>query len=315
MSERIPLIVVAGPTASGKTALAVELCLRLGGEVVCADSMQIYRKMNIATAKPTEAEMKGVKHHIVDFLDPQETFSVADYVELAHKAVADIHSRNKIPVVCGGTGLYISSLTDNIRFEKTCSETSMRSELKALADEKGGGYLLEMLREFDPESAERLHENNISRIIRAIEIYRITGKTMSEQIKNSRSDGSLYDVCFICLDYRDRNILYDRIGRRVDKMLEDGLLDEARLFFSDDSLKTSRQAIGYKELAPYFEGNSSLEECIENLKRATRNYAKRQLTWFRRCENVNYIYPDECKNFENTVNEALRIIAHSGIKE
>ncbi len=313
MSGRIPLAVIAGPTASGKTALAVELCLRLGGEVVCADSMQIYKKMSIATAKPTPEEMKGVKHHLVDFLEPSESFSVADYVLLAHKAAADIYSRGKLPVVCGGTGLYISSLTDNLQFEKTCSETSSRASLKALADERGGGYLLEILRGFDPETAERLHENNVSRIIRAIEVYETTGKTMSEQIKNSRSEPSPYNVCFICLDYRDREILYSRISERVDKMLENGLLEEAREFFNDSTLKTSRQAIGYKELAPYFEGTKTLDECIESLKQATRRYAKRQLTWFRRCENVNYIYPDECGSFENTVNEAAEIIAGSGI--
>ena len=315
MSGRIPLVVIAGPTASGKTALAVELCLRLDGEVVSADSMQIYKHMEIATAKPTAEEMRGVRHHLIDFLEPNEPFSVADYVDLAHKAVADIHSRNKLPIVCGGTGLYISSLIDNIRFEKSCPETGLRDELKAIAAEKGGGYLKEMLRQFDPETAERLHENNLSRIIRAIEIYKTTGLTVSEQNRNSRLSGSPYDVCFICLDFKDRSVLYDRIDRRVDDMMSRGLLGEARQFCLDGSLKTSRQAIGYKELAPYFSGEDSLESCVENLKKATRRYAKRQLTWFRRCENVNYIYPDECETFENTVGEAMKVIAASKIKE
>lgn len=289
----IKIAVIAGPTASGKTALAAEVAKRLHGEVVCADSMQIYRGMNIATAKPTIDEMQGVPHHIVDFLEPSEAFSVADYVELAHKVISDISSRGSLPIICGGTGLYIDSLTENIAFQQTVSETPVRSELKALAAEKGNAYLLEILREIDPECAARLHENNINRIIRAIEVYRTTGVTMSEQIRLSRQSGSPYSVCRICLDYRDRSVLYDRIDRRVDIMLENGLLDEAEKVLSDGTLKTARQAIGYKELAPYFSGELPLSECIDNLKRSTRRYAKRQLTWFRRNPDANWLYPDE----------------------
>lgn len=289
----IKIAVIAGPTASGKTALAAEVAKRLHGEVVCADSMQIYRGMNIATAKPTIDEMQGVPHHIVDFMEPSEAFSVADYVELAHKVISDISSRGSLPIICGGTGLYIDSLTENIAFQQTVSETPVRSELKALAAEKGNAYLLEILREIDLECATRLHENNINRIIRAIEVYRTTGVTMSEQIRLSRQSGSPYSVCRICLDYRDRSVLYDRIDRRVDIMLENGLLDEAEKVLSDGTLKTARQAIGYKELAPYFAGELPLSECIDNLKRSTRRYAKRQLTWFRRNPDANWLYPDE----------------------
>lgn len=304
----IPLIVVAGPTASGKTSLAVEIAKRLGAEVVCADSMQIYKCMDIATAKPTREEMNGIPHHIVDFLDPSDEFSVADYVELAHKVIADIDKRGKVAVVCGGTGLYINSLIDNIQFQDTCSKTDIRSELKALAAEKGNSYLLEMLRDIDPASAERLHENNLSRIIRAIEIYKATGVTMSEQIKNSRLDGSPYDVCMLVLDYKNRQMLYDRIDRRVDVMLEQGLLAEAEKVLSDGTLKTARQAIGYKELAPYFAGEATLEDCIANLKQSTRRYAKRQLTWFRRNENALWIYPDEFGSFDELAEKAMEII-------
>lgn len=302
--NKIPIVVVAGPTASGKTALAVELAKRYGAEVVCADSMQIYRGMDIATAKPTKEEMQGVPHHIVDFLDPNEEFSVADYVELAHSVIKDIYSRGKLAIVCGGTGLYISSLIDNIQFQETCSKTDVRAELKALAQENGSGHLLDMLREFDPESAERLHENNLSRIIRAIEIYKTTGVTMSEQIRNSKLEESPYDVCMIVLDYKDRSKLYERIDRRVDLMLSVGLLNEAENVLSNETLKTARQAIGYKELAPYFTGDASLEECIESLKRSTRRYAKRQLTWFRRCENSIWLYPDDAGSFENLIESA-----------
>lgn len=302
--KKIPLIAVAGPTASGKTSLAVELCIRLGGEVVSADSMQIYRGMDIATAKPTTEEMRGVPHHLVDFLDIGSEFSVADYVAAAHEAIGDISNRGKLPVVCGGTGLYIDSLIENIRFEKTVSSTPLRAELKKLAEEKGGGHLLEMLRNIDPETASRLHENNLNRIIRALEVYKTTGETMSEQIKNSRSEESPYNACVLGLDYKDRQVLYERIGRRVDMMLEAGLLEEAERVISDPRLKTARQAIGHKELAPYFEGTAPLEECIENLKQATRRYAKRQLTWFRRNKSIHWLYPDEAESFEALADSA-----------
>ena len=302
--KKIPLIAVAGPTASGKTSLAVELCIRLGGEVVSADSMQLYRGMDIATAKPTPEEMRGVPHHLVDFLDIGSEFSVADYVAAAHEAIGDISNRGKLPVVCGGTGLYIDSLIENIRFEKTVSSTPLRAELKKLAEEKGGGHLLEMLRNIDPETASRLHENNLNRIIRALEVYKTTGETMSEQIKNSRSEESPYNACVLGLDYKDRQVLYERIGRRVDMMLEAGLLEEAERVVSDPRLKTARQAIGYKELAPYFEGTAPLEECIENLKQATRRYAKRQLTWFRRNKSIHWLYPDEAESFEALADSA-----------
>ena len=291
--NKIKVIVICGPTASGKTSLAVELAKRVRGEVVCADSMQIYKGMDIATAKPTVEEMQGIPHHIVDFLEPSESFSVADYVELAHKIISGISARGSVPIICGGTGLYIDSLTENIQFQQTVTKTPVREELRALADEKGNAHLLEMLREIDPETAERLHENNLSRIIRAIEVYKTTGVTMSEQIRQSKSLGSPYSVLRICLDYRDRAVLYERIDKRVDIMLENGLLDEAKKVLADSTLQTARQAIGYKELAPYFAGSLPLEDCIDNLKRSTRRYAKRQLTWFRRSTDTVWLYPDE----------------------
>lgn len=306
--SRIPIVVIAGPTASGKTVLAVELAKKFDGEVVCADSMQIYKYMDIATAKPTVEEMQGIPHHIVNFLEPDAEFSVADYVELAHKAVKDIAENGKLPIVCGGTGLYIGSLIENVQFDRTCAKTDIRDELKAIAEEKGGAYLLKMLREFDPETAERLHENNLTRIIRAIEIYKTTGVTMSEQIKNSKLTGSPYDVCMICLDYKDRQKLYDRIDRRVDDMLKAGLLEEAKKMLSTHSLATSRQAIGYKELSPYFSGELSLDECVANLKQSTRRYAKRQLTWFRRYHEAKWVYPDEFETQDDVVTMAALIV-------
>ena len=308
-----PIIVICGPTASGKTALSIAIAKKLGCEVVSADSMQIYKGMQIATAKPTEKEMDGVKHHLIDFLEPNESFSVADYVRLAHKAIEDINNRGAIPLVCGGTGLYINSLIDNVSFDETCSSTELREELLSLANEHGNLYLLDMLEKFDPETAEKLHENNLNRIIRAIEIYRVTGVTMSETKRNSKLIESPYEVCIIGINYSDRQHLYDRVNLRVDVMLEEGLIEEAKAVLSNGSLKTSYQAIGYKELAPYFKGEASFEDCIKKLKLETRHYAKRQLTWFRRDERINWIYPDECADFDEVVRKALEIISMSGL--
>lgn len=306
--DKIKTVVIEGPTASGKTALSVEIAKRFDGEIVCADSMQIYKKMSIATAKPTVEEMQGVRHHLVDFLEPGEEFSVADYTELAHKAVSEINSRGRLPIICGGTGLYIDSLLQNIRFSETETDHKLRDELSGIAEKKGGKYLLNILSEFDPESAEKLHENNIKRIIRAIEVYKTSGITMSEQIKSSKNDASPYDALKICLEYRDRDVLYKRIDMRVDKMLESGLLKEAEEILKDTSLKTSRQAIGYKELEPYFDGKLTLSECIDNLKRRTRQYAKRQMTWFRRDENTLRLYPDDYDSSDGLIMAASEVI-------
>ncbi len=268
--------------------------------------------MRIATAKPTEEEMRGIRHHLIDFLEPNQEFSVADYVRLASECISDISSRGKIPLICGGTGLYVSSLIDNIGFDDTCSSTEVRNELSKLADEKGGEYLLKLLNEFDPETAQRLHQNNIPRIIRAIEVYKVSGTTMSEAIKRSKRE-SPYEPCMIGITCSDRQKLYDRINLRVDKMLDMGLLAETESVLSDSDLKTSFQAIGYKELAPYFNGEKSLDECIEKLKRETRRYAKRQLTWFRRDDRIHWIYSDLYSEYSEIVNEAARIIRQSGI--
>ena len=298
------VVVVCGPTASGKTALSVELAKRLDGEIISADSMQIYKGMDIATAKPTEEEKQGIPHYLMDFLDPHDSFSVADYVKAAHGMIADIAARGKLPIITGGTGLYINSLIDNLNFEETESDYKYRDEMRSLAQEKGNVYLLRMLREIDPETAERLHENNLNRIIRALEVYKTTGKTMSEQQRLSKLTPSPYVPCMIQLDY-DRETLYDRINRRVDIMLAEGLIDEARQFMNIDDYPTAAQAIGYKELMPYLKGESALEPCVERLKQETRKYAKRQLTWFRRDERIHYIKADSGRSFSQIVDEAV----------
>ena len=243
----------------------------------------------------------------MDFLDPHDSFSVADYVKAAHGIIADIAARGKLPIITGGTGLYISSLIDNLSFEETECDYAYRDELRKLAQEKGNGFLLGMLREIDPETAEKLHENNLNRIIRALEVYKTTGKTMSEQQRLSRLAPSPYEPCMIQLDY-DRETLYDRINRRVDIMLAEGLVEEARQFIDIDDYPTAAQAIGYKELMPYLKGESPLTPCVERLKQETRKYAKRQLTWFRRDERIHYIKADGEKNFSQIVDEAIDYI-------
>lgn len=286
--EKQFVVVICGPTASGKTSLSVELAKELDAEIISADSMQIYKGMDIATAKPTVEERQGIPHHLMDFLDPSEGFSVADYVRLAREKISDIVSRGKLPVIVGGTGLYISSLINNIQFEESECDYAYREELRQLAEENGNGRLLDMLREIDPETAATLHENNQSRVIRALEVYRTTGKTMSQLQKESRTIPSPYEPCMIALDY-DRSQLYDRINSRVDIMLRDGLIEEAREFYEAEDYPTAAQAIGYKELLPYLKGEQTLEICVEKLKQETRKYAKRQLTWFRRDERIHWI--------------------------
>lgn len=287
-AEKIFTAVICGPTASGKTALGVRLAKKLDGEIISADSMQIYEGMDIASAKPSKDEMEGIPHHMMGFLPPSEAFSVADYVVRAGKCIYDIHDRGKFPIIVGGTGLYISSLINNIKFDDTGIDYAFREQARKIAEEKGNEVLWDELNEIDPITASRLHHNNLNRIIRALEVYRISGKTISLSQQESRREESPYTACFIMPDF-SREVLYSRINKRVDIMLEQGLLEEAREFFSHNDYVTAAQAIGYKELKPYFEKEKNLEECVEKLKQATRNYAKRQLTWFNKMENLNKI--------------------------
>lgn len=306
--NKIPVIAVVGPTASGKTSMSIEIAKRFSGQVVSADSMQIYEKMNIATAKPTLDEMQGIPHHLIGFQPIDKKFSVAEYVALANECIYKIHNAGDLPVIAGGTGLYVDSLLQNIQFSKEESNTEIREELTEMFQEKGAEYMLDWLREIDPETASRLHLNDKSRIIRALEIYKLTGKTLTEQKVLSRLEETPYDVLYIGINFRDRNVLYDRINLRVDLMLENGLLEEAEEFYNIPADKTACQAIGYKELAPYFRGDATLNECVEKLKLETRHYAKRQLTWFRKNENVNWIYPDDYENTEGMYNCVFSLV-------
>lgn len=298
MQEKPRLIVVAGPTASGKTACAVQLSLLIGGEVVSADSMQIYRGMDVLSAMPTKQEMRNVPHHMLGIADPSEKYSAAMYREQANKIIADIHARGRRAVVCGGTGLYINALTRPLSFSER-SDEKLHDELMALADEPGGRRRLhDMLKEVDPESAARLHENDVRRVARAVEIFRLTGVTQTEQAKLDAQREGDYNETIFALDW-PREVLYARIDRRVDMMLEGGLIDEVRRLMRDsERYPTAAQAIGYKEIAAALTGRMSMADAVSLVKQATRNYAKRQLTWFRRDPRTIWI-PAENRSVED----------------
>lgn len=291
-------IVVVGPTASGKTSLGVYIAEKFGGEVISADSMQIYKGLSVSTAKPTVEEMRGIKHHLIDFLDVTEQYSVSNYCKDARKCFDDITSRGKLPVIVGGTGLYIDSFLTNTEFLDEASSSDVKDKLKAQLEEKGIEYMYDQLLKIDPVAAEKIHPNNTVRVLRALEVYYSTGKTISQQVELSHTTESDIDPLYIGISYDDREKLYDRINRRVDIMVSEGLVEEAKEFFSKDYSKTSFNSIGCKELKPYIDGISSLDECLDKLKLSTRRYAKRQLTWFRRNQKINWVYPDTCSTEE-----------------
>ena len=282
----IPLLVIGGPTASGKTALAVELAKRLDGEIVSADSMQIYKYMNIGSAKPDEEEKQGIPHHLMDVAEPTENFSLGDYLVLARKAIEDIHERGKLPILTGGTGLYINSLINNIELADEHNTMEIREKLLAFAEQNGNDALYKRLCEVDPESAGRIHPNNVKRVMRALEIFESTGKTMTESLKNSVKP-AIYKTVQYGINY-DREVLYDRINRRVDIMIEQGLVGEVQKLVEMGCRRdnTSMQGIGYKEVLDYLDGKLTLCEMAEEIKQATRRYAKRQITWFKRNEMI-----------------------------
>lgn len=313
MEKKQPLIAVVGPTASGKTAVGVELAKIYNGEVVSADSMQIYTKMDIATAKPTVEEMQGIPHHLIGAVEMGTSFSVADYMKLAHEAIDDIASRGKMPILVGGTGLYVSSLIDNINFDNAITDGSVRQKLTEEAAAVGNDAMLERLRAVDPEAAEKIPAANIVRIIRALEVYEVTGIPFSRHKELSRSEEPIYNACMIGLTYAERAKLYDRINRRVDIMVENGVIEECRAVYEDGGLGTACQAIGYKEFIPYFEGNLSKEECIDKIKQSSRRYAKRQLTWFRRDERINWIEITDVISFDKIIEKCKKIVANSEI--
>ncbi len=301
----LPLVAVVGPTASGKTALSLGLARRLRGEIVSADSMQIYRGMDIQTAKPSKAEMGEIPHHLIGVLGTEESCSVAQYQALAKAAIADIHARGRLPLLVGGTGLYVGAVVDNTLFGEMEFDPALRARLTRELETLGGEPMLERLRVIDPAAAQKLHPNNTHRIIRALEVYETTGKTLSAFWAQSHEKPSPYQTIMLGVTFRDRARLYERIDRRVEEMLENGLLEEVCALRTQTLSATARQAIGCKELAGWFGGVLSLPEAVENLKRQTRRYAKRQLTWFGRDERVQWLYQED----GDTLDKAVRLIA------
>ena len=290
--EKIKIICVVGPTASGKTSLSVELAKRLDGEIISADSMQVYKGMPIATAAVTEEEKQGIPHWLVECFEADKPFSVAEFVSLAKEKAFDIAGRGKLPIIAGGTGLFIDSLVNNITF----SDVGVDEELRKSLEEKSSDELFEMLSSVDSEAAKVIHKNNRKRVIRALELY-FGGTSKTKQNEDSKKEESPFDALYIGINFKDRERLYQRINKRVDLMAENGLLEEAREML-EKSGATSAQAIGHKELIPYFENEISLDEALEKIKQETRRYAKRQLTWFRRNENINWLYADEMQSDE-----------------
>ena len=307
MNDKIKLLAIVGTTASGKTRFAVNMAKRFDGEVVSCDSMQVYKGMEIATAAPTKSEQQGVPHHLVSILDPVEDFSVSRFCEMAKECISDITLRGRLPILCGGTGLYYSSLVDDLSFLDAPADESIRSELYSRAEKEGGEALLRELAQFDPETAARLHPNHISRIVRAIEIYRISGMTLSQQNRMSKQNGSRYDLLSIGIGFEDREKLYGRINKRVDIMLGSGIIEEAKRSLSEN-MGTAAQAIGHKELAGYIAGVEPLGPAVERLKQQTRRYAKRQLTWFRRDGRINWLYADKYACEEEMIQDGVNII-------
>ena len=308
MKKRV--LAVVGPTASGKSALAIELAKRFNGEIICCDSMQIYKQMNIGTAKPDADEQNQAPHHLFDFADPMQSFSCADYIPLAERVVEDIISRGKTPIFCGGTGLYLDRFLSGAEFEETEIDKDFRRSMEAYANERGNEALHQKLREIDPISADEIHFNNVKRVIRALEIYKTSGKTKSELDKESKKSEPRYESVQIGIKYEDRELLYSRINYRVDMMMEAGLLSETKDLLDAgvfEKNSTAAQAIGYKELLGYFAGEKSLQEAIEELKMATRRYAKRQLTWFNSHGDVQWLVADN-KNLCELADMAQSII-------
>ena len=309
------ILVIVGPTASGKTRLAVELAKAHNGEVVSADSMQIYRRMDIGTAKPTAEEMDGIPHHMIDVADPEEDFSVARYVELASACVDDILSRGKLPIVAGGTGLYVDSLLSGRTFAAFSPESSLRRELEEELAERGGEAMLAELAKVDPEAAARLHPNDHKRIVRALEVYHSTGKTISEHNQETQALPPRYEALTIGLNFQDRADLWERIDARVDQMAANGLEREVRELLSSglSPACTAMQAIGYKEFVAAVEGTMTWREAEELVKLRSRQYAKRQLTWFRRAPETHWLLWDKNPDFGSARQRSTELLREFGL--
>lgn len=308
-----PLIILTGPTAAGKTELSIQLAKAVGGEIISADSMQVYRGMDIGTAKITKEEQQGVRHHLIDILDPKEDFHVVKFQEMAKAAIKEIYSRGHIPILAGGTGFYIQAVLYDIDFDEK-EETALRKELEERAAKEGAESLHEELSRVDPKAAQEIHANNVKRVIRALEFYCQTGKRISEHNEEQREKEAAYRSAYFVLTM-DRKRLYERIDRRVDLMLAQGVAEEVKRLWEEGVPEnaTSMQGIGYKEFFPYLKGECSLEEAVYILKRDTRHFAKRQLTWFRRERDVLWIDKDQYLGEEEILAYMLEVLKEQQI--
>lgn len=304
--DKPKVVCIVGPTASGKTALGILVAKYLNGEIISADSMQVYKGMPIASAVPDIKERQGVVHHLLEFLDPLDQLTVARYQELALEKISEILKRGKTPIIVGGTGLYVDSVVNNLTYQEEDFDENVRRRLEKEYDENGAEKFHAKLKEIDAAAAERISPNDKKRLVRALELYENCGVTVSEQYENSRKTESPYEFIKIGINFDDRQKLYERINKRVDIMLQNGLVDEAKSFFNKANSKTAGfAAIGHKEMFPYFKGEISLEEAVENLKQQTRRYAKRQLTWFNKSEDINWVFPDLSEDVFEDVKKIL----------
>ena len=312
-NEKKPLVILTGPTAVGKTALSLKLAKTVNGEMISADSMQVYRMMDIGTAKIKPEEMQGIPHHLIDVLEPTEDFNVATFQTMAKQALDDIYARGKLPIVVGGTGFYIQALLYDISFEET-EVSAYRQELTDYCKEHGAHALHEKLRDIDPISYEEIHENNVKRVIRALEFYHDTGYPISKHNMEQRERTSPYNFVYFVLN-DDRAILYERIEKRIDQMLDEGLVEEVRqlLDYGCTPDMVSMQGLGYKEIIPYLNGECTLDEAVYVLKRDTRHFAKRQLTWFRRERDVTWVDRDRFSSEDTILEYMLEILEQQGI--
>ncbi len=310
-----PLIVLTGPTAVGKTSLSISLAKAVNGEIISADSMQVYKKMDIGSAKIRSEEMQGIPHYLVDVLEPEEEFHIVKFQQMAKKAMEDIYSRGKIPILVGGTGFYIQAVTKDIDFTEAQQENDYRKELEALAEEKGGEHLHEMLRKVDPVSADAIHAHNVKRVIRALEFYNQNGSPISAHNEEQKQHESPYNLAYFVLNM-PRELLYERIDLRVDQMMKEGLLEEVSRLKEEGCHRgmVSMQGLGYKEILAYLDGEYPLEEAVRVLKRDTRHFAKRQLTWFRREQEVTWVNKDQFSYQEDQILDyMLEICRKKGI--
>lgn len=313
--KKRPLIVLTGPTSVGKTKLSIALAKAVNGEIISADSMQVYHHMDIGTAKITKEEMDGVNHYLVDQYEPDEEFNVVEFQKEAKKAIEEIYAKGKIPLIVGGTGFYIQAVLNDIDFTENEQDTTYRRELEELANKEGAGVLHQMLREVDEESAEAIHENNVKKVIRALEFFKMTGEPISKHNVEQRAKKSPYQFMYFVLDQK-RDVLYANIDKRVDIMMENGLLEEVKRLkeMGYDRSLVSMQGIGYKEILAYLEGECSLEEAVYIIKRDTRHFAKRQMTWFRRERDVTMVPKQDFENDEDKILEyMLKLLREKGI--